>query len=131
MATSDIRHFELGMDRFLDQVVPEKANLLKRKLALQVLAGVIRRTPVRSGRARANWHVDIDSPRSSVDERLDPGGASTQARGASVIGRARPGQDVWVTNNLAYIGRLEDGHSGQAPAGMVALTVADVRSQAR
>ncbi|NBT33816.1 MAG: hypothetical protein EBT13_18445 [Rhodobacteraceae bacterium] len=33
---------------------------------------------------------------------------------------------IYIQNNLPYANRLENGWSGQAPQGMVALTVAEV-----
>jgi hypothetical protein len=35
----------------------------------------------------------------------------------------KAGDTIYLTNNLPYIRRLEEGYSQQAPAGMVALTV--------
>ena len=44
------------------------------------------------------------------------------------VGNAQPGESIWISNNLPYITALEDGHSKQAPAGMVALSLAEVSS---
>ncbi len=38
----------------------------------------------------------------------------------------RPGDTIWISNNLPYIVKLEEGHSQQAPQGMVALSIAEV-----
>ena len=35
------------------------------------------------------------------------------------------GDDIWISNNLPYIEALEEGHSQQAPHGMVALSLAE------
>ena len=36
---------------------------------------------------------------------------------------------IYIQNNLPYANRLENGWSNQAPAGMVALTIAEVEAQ--
>jgi len=36
-------------------------------------------------------------------------------------------QVVWISNNVDYIEELEHGHSWQAPHGMLAVTVAELR----
>ncbi len=41
----------------------------------------------------------------------------------------RPGDTIWISNNLAYIVALEKGHSRQAPHGMVALSVEEVKNE--
>ena len=33
---------------------------------------------------------------------------------------------IWIQNNAPYGPALEDGHSGQAPSGMVAVTFAEL-----
>ena len=44
---------------------------------------------------------------------------------------AKAGQDtVWtIANNLPYVEALENGHSKQAPAGMVKLALLDVTTE--
>lgn len=125
---SNLGDFAASLDKVARQV-PQKANQIKRKVALQVLNGVVLRTPVDTGRAKGNWQATLEAPATVVLDRLDKTGQATIAEGQTVIGQAQPGQDIWITNNLPYIGRLERGHSKQAPAGMVAQTLATVKAQ--
>ena len=96
-------------------------------------------TPVDTGFARANWWMDVNDrggtpPNLPQGESL-PAGAVQQ--GPETIGLAITGLkagDVFGLNNGAeYIEALEFGHSGQAPEGMVRVTVAagqDILDQA-
>lgn len=71
-------------------------------------------TPVRSGRARANWRCSVGSAQFSADEstRFDSG------RAQAAFGDVSPGDILYVTNSVPYIERLERGYSVQAPAGI-------------
>ena len=130
-----IRSFELNVGHFLDFLMPQKANDVKAKVALQVLTGVVEMTPVDTGHARANWQVTIgNSPATGeIDGEDDPqkngGGSETIIKGAIVADGVGVGDDMWIHNNLPYILPLEDGHSEQAPNGMVAVTMARINEQ--
>lgn len=110
------------------------------KATIDVLAAVVDRTPVGNpdlwasppppgyvgGRARANWNVSLGSPDLSVTLNTDALGAGTVARGEARIGTDTQGQDAYIVNSLPYIRPLEyEGHSRQAPAGMVRVTVSE------
>ncbi|WP_152615640.1 hypothetical protein [Leisingera sp. ANG-M1] len=98
-------------------------DLAFRKIALGMFSQVIMNTPVDSGRARANWQVAIGSVPDGVLTLEDKSGSATiSAADASAAG-LKAGDVIYLANNLPYIQRLEDGYSGQAPAGMVGLTV--------
>lgn len=123
--------------------VEENANALKRKAALAVDATVVLATPVDTGRARSNWQASLGAPATGTREAYAAGtGGSTGAANATaaqeqakrVVAGSQPEQAVHITNNLPYIGKLNDGHSAQAPAGFVQTAVlrglAAVRSSA-
>lgn len=84
----------------------------------EVFSNIIQMTPVKTGRARGNWQCTIGSPFVGEDD------SGSVMKVQSVIPR-RAGSVVYLTNNVPYIGKLEyDGHSRQAPAGMVRVSVA-------
>lgn len=108
--------------------VVKNANIIKRKAALAVDATVVLATPVDTGRARSNWQVSLNVPITDDRDAFAPGkagstgGTNAQAalnQGKGVIDSAQPGSGIYITNNLPYIGRLNDGSSAQAPAGFV------------
>jgi hypothetical protein len=121
-----MRRIEINTVRRLD--------LLGRKIALELFRRVIYKTPVDSGRARANWQVTIGSAASGTVEIDDTNGTATMTRATAASRGFRAGDIIYLTNNLPYIMKLEEGgypdgpktvggFSRQAPAGMVALTV--------
>lgn len=122
----DLRDFERALARFAEAEVPAALGRATRELALAALEGVVLRTPVETGLARANWRVGLDRPAAGTIDGADPDGRATIARGAAAIARARPFQAIWIANNLSYVEQLENGRSDQAPRGMVAVTVASL-----
>lgn len=135
---------------------------IQKKTGLQVLTGVVLKTPVDYGVARGNWQVDLISPRDQsvflAKNDADGGAAGRKAiqDGVSkIIGATIPYQTHWIFNNVTYIlvldqggfiptdpgpskdkrkhrhGRIlvQGGYSTQAPAGMVDLTLEEVRQQ--
>lgn len=128
MTATNYREFALGLDEFIDKTVPEAVVKLKREIAIVVLEGVVLKSPVDTGYFRAQWTVSIGRAADGTIEQFDPTGAPTITRGLAVISQAGPGDDIHISNATVYGPRLEDGWSQQAPQGMVALTVAEVRA---
>jgi hypothetical protein len=121
-----LRRIEINTSRKLD--------LFGRKVALELFRRVIYKTPVDTGRARANWQVSIGSAASGTVEIDDTNGSATMRQATADSRGFRAGDVIYLTNNLPYIMKLEEGgypdgpktvggFSRQAPAGMVALTV--------
>ena len=88
-------------------------------------------TPVDTGFARASWWVAIGDASPSAPAGtltvLGPGGnvagqGSVNAATLALLG-VRAGQTIWIVNGAHYIRFLEYGHSRQAPAGFLRLTV--------
>ena len=118
----DSQAFVLDLQKFAKKA-QGRMDLVVKKIALEVLTGIVMKTPVDTGRARGNWQVDIGSFALGNISAFDPAGSGTIARGLSVINRQKGEQALYIVNNLPYILRLEDGYSKQAPAGMVELTL--------
>jgi len=85
------------------------------------MSAIVQRTPVDTGRLRANWQTTLNAPASSTLESFDQGRALTDA--ASVLAGYAAGNAVYFVNNLPYAQKIENGYSGQAPSGMVAITL--------
>lgn len=67
----------------------QAATDLRDKIAVDIYADLLRETPVDKGQARQGWQLDLI------------------------------GDEQHVQNSVPYIGRLNDGHSTQAPAGFI------------
>jgi hypothetical protein len=122
-----MKEFSIRIKNIAEKI-PEKAHEIVKKVALAVDQTVVMATPVDTGRARANWQVATGTPLSSTRDPFVPGQQSSTAgqntamaleQGRTVINASKPGTEIHITNNLAYIGRLNEGHSAQAPAGFV------------
>ena len=100
-----------------------------RAVALETYTRIAMRTPVRTGRARGNWHITINQPSDEEMERKatsgPPGSEYNKLSKATVVNFP----DIYIQNALPYILELEYGHSQQqAPQGMVRLTLAEISS---
>ena len=112
----------------------------RRKIALSILTELSVSTPVDVGRARSNWTVGLGGPGDGPIPAHVPGsggstGAAnarqTVASGQASIDKVKLWQDIYLSNNLPYIARLNDGYSAQAPAGFVQTAVANGVRNAR
>lgn len=121
---SDLRTFNLQVEAFARSLPREHFVPFHRKIALQVLSGVVLKTPVDTGRARGNWQTTINQAPDSELLSANPIGD-----GVAALADLPPFVAIYISNNVPYINRLEDGYSRQAPAGMVAVTLQEVRTQ--
>lgn len=98
------------------------AEQVVRKVGIDVLKGVVLKSPVDTGRFRANWQVGIGAIGKQKNS-VDPTGSIAIAEGTGRINRVPIGESIWISNSLPYSQRLENGYSTQAPSGMVRLTI--------
>jgi hypothetical protein len=111
--------------RLRGEAVEKNTTKLVRKVALAIDAAVVMATPVDTGRARANWRVQVGGANGeSLGSPASPAAGAQQAldEGRSAVAAYQSGE-IHITNNLPYIGRLNDGSSAQAPAGFVERAV--------
>ena len=113
--------FEEQVNQF---VIKTTANLgiVSRKIAWDSFTSVVVISPVDTGRFRGNWQPGIGAPPGGVLETLDPTGAISIAAIETKVAEFKPGEAIYLANNLPYAIPLEEGHSKQAPNGMVRLT---------
>lgn len=122
--------FSLDLSRLI-----EKANgqteVAVRKVMMEAFRGVVLKTPVRTGRARANWTVGYNGPSNTVTDAEDKSGGATIGKIASEVQTVRvdDSMNVWLTNALPYVPKLEYGYSQQAPQGMVRLTLTEITAR--
>jgi hypothetical protein len=97
----------------LEEIINEEA----RATSLVLLRDVVISTPVDTGRARGNWQVDLFRFADGEVDLLDRGGSIAIQRGAARINDARAVKypTITLSNNLPYIGKLNQGSSTQAP----------------
>lgn len=102
-----------------------KTELFVKKLLLDIDASLVAKSPVDTGRFRANWILGNGSVDTSTFERFEA------SNNAPIINSIKVnGQTIYITNSLPYANRLEYGWSDQSPQGMVRVTLAEVNSMA-
>ena len=75
------------------------------------------------GRFRGSWDMALEAPPSTLYRTIDPSGAVSVDRVKAAIPEKAGGNMYFLTNNTPYAVPLEDGHSTQAPIGMVGINV--------
>lgn len=104
--------------------------------AYALYSSIVRKTPVDTGRARANWNISAGRPDTSVTENT-----RTTPKPKTAMPNPEGDESIFISNNLPYIETLEyggypknpkggngktiNGYSKQAPEGMVGVTLAN------
>lgn len=118
--------------RVLGLQVTDGVDKAVRRVALAIDQAVVTATPVDTGRARSNWLVSVGA---QIEDTIAPYAPGTkgstaaqnvsqaleQAKGA--VSGYRGGSAIYISNNLPYIQRLNDGWSAQAPVNYVEAAV--------
>lgn len=127
----DLKRASINIERDTDKKL--------RAVCLSLSNKVIQRTPVgnpdlwqsppppeyKGGTLRNAWRAAINSV--SNDKGTAPDAGASHARGSvtSAISVMKGGDSFSMANNQPYAMKIEEGHSGQAPAGMVRITLAE------
>jgi hypothetical protein len=115
--------FALDLTKAIEKA-KEQAELIVKKTTIQLFSSVIEKSPVDTGRFRANWNVSFGSFDTTTTEETDPSGTQAKGRVYQALANYQlKDQSVFLGNSLPYAERLENGWSKQAPAGMVRLSI--------
>jgi hypothetical protein len=129
------RDFALDLTKFAEKA-GVMANAIISKICLDLTSNIILKTPVDTGRARANWQTGINQAPGGQISATDKSGSATISAAARDVQNA-PGNIFYITNNLPYIASLEfglyrpgpktiGGFSLQAPSGMVRISINEI-----
>jgi len=139
---SNLAQFNSEVTQFA-RSIPGKLTVLQKKIVLEALRRLVEKTPVDTGRARGNWQVTIANPAEgqvggdwpatkgpprTTRPPLRPEDHSVIKTGMAILTGMPDFQVVWISNNIDYIEELEHGHSKQAPEGMLAVTIEELRN---
>lgn len=120
--------FSVDLSKWIEKTKIDM-NVVIRKIALDLFSRIVLKTPVRTGRARMNWHVSIGQIRDElIDLKGEYSAAGSQQKaiaGATtkILSYSNAELAIFILNNLPYIEVLEEGSSIQAPNGMVKITL--------
>lgn len=122
MASPPVRIVVRALEGFVERRVTQ--------LALDIVANLVAApseggTPVDTGWARANWQPNIGGPARTTSGSRESvtSAAQNEGLGALVGWRLASGAKIHITNNVPYIGFLNQGTSKQAPAGFVQAAI--------
>ena len=109
---------------------------------MEAFARVIMKTPVDTGRLRANWMVSEGSINTTQVDATDPAGSGAVDAMRSAVQSLPVEKTIYLSNSLPYAsvveyglypnppkggaGKTEGGFSKQAPAGMVRVTAQEI-----
>jgi hypothetical protein len=105
-----------------------RMDTVVRRAVFTLFQKVVLRSPVDTGRFRANWNVTLGAPDYATSDNTASSRGVTEA--TKVLGW-RAGGVYWMANGLPYAQRLEYGWSGQAPNGMVRVSVVEFEAGVR
>jgi hypothetical protein len=131
----DIMSFTDDINKFA-QKCGSNADLVVRKTVLDIGKSLVEKTPVgdplywkskppkgySGGHARANWTYSVGARVIQEIDGIDKSGSITNGRIMASVPQKAAGLVHYIQNSVPYIQELEDGHSRQAPYGMVGLT---------
>jgi hypothetical protein len=153
---AEAARFNAEVRKFTKRLTRDELVLFHKKIHLEALRRVVLKTPVDTGRARGNWQTTLGTPADGEVDRLDKrGGGVIASEGLGKLTLLRAFSTSWLTNNVPYIEVLErglypnpvkfgsyvprrrggrrhvirsaGGYSKQAPNGMLAVTLAELR----
>lgn len=117
-ASAELDKFVVDLSKHLDL----SASVVMRKLTFDAWLGVVEKTPVDTGRAQSSWNVGVGDSDISIPGITEGSNYPTEPNLSLIDGTSA----VFITSSLDYIEALENGHSDQAPYGMIAITVAEI-----
>lgn len=117
--------FSIDLTRWGTSLEKEQAPNFIRKIALELLKKVTMKSPVDTGRFRANWMVGIGGADETTTENTVN---DAMMRGSVVLTAYRALKQIHISNNLPYAAALEHGHSQQAPLGVAEISVAEIEA---
>ncbi len=119
--TSQIQAIVTNLEDITEKVVT--------KITLDVTANLIETTPVDTGWARANWVPAIGSVNTTAPSFTSTKPSTSEVQTSNVAQQSAtvnivtsytlPQGKVFISNNVPYIIKLNNGSSKQAPAGFV------------
>ena len=122
---ANAKHFSIDLTRWGVSLEKGQAPKFIRKIALDLLKKVTMKSPVKTGRFKANWMTGIGgadetTTESTVDDAV--------MRGSIILSAYRDLKQIHISNNLPYAAALEHGHSMQAPLGVAEISVEEIEA---
>ncbi|WP_288061385.1 HK97 gp10 family phage protein [Rodentibacter caecimuris] len=121
--------FSADIGKFI-RTVEQKADVVMRKTALELLTKVQAKTPVDSGQLRASWTSAINALPTSYDGQVDV--ATVKFGDTWFLGTNKPyapqlEYGLYPNPPKSKSGKTVNGFSKQAPQGMIRISVQETK----
>lgn len=107
------------------------AERINRKVASDVLQGVVEGTPEDTSVTVGDWQVGINTVPTGLVNSPDPGGAGAISKGNASILTAKLGGTINIVNNQPHIDGLNAGNAVSKPAGWVERSIDAAKAGAK
>lgn len=128
MGFQGFQQFEARLRAHAREDVPALTVVAVKKITLGVYRDLILVSPVDTGRFRGSWTAAVGAPDTTVlpeaKKGQEPYPPPDEAAAAQALDALQPFGQAWVSNNLPYAERLNEGHSQQAPEKFVEQVLA-------
>lgn len=94
------------------------------KIALDLHTKITERTPVDTGRLRASFQITAASPTQTT-----PPSGQYPRPASPPLPKITGEEPIFIASALPYAEAIENGHSAQAPAGMVAISIIETEAE--
>jgi len=117
--------FSLDVAKLTNQYKISIDKVIK-KIVFDLFTKIVMRSPVDTGRFRANWTIAQGQMNTITTAATDKTNNAAPTLGKlAELKDFKAGKTVFITNSLPYAIPLEYGHSKQAPGGMVRVTLSE------
>ncbi len=126
---TSIRNFNSQLKEVKKTLLPKQFSQFLMTLGQYAIGSLIDMAPVKTGRFRGNWQLDIGRiPTGELGIRSGEAALAEGMMRLQELKGAGMGAVIWLANNVKYAVDLEDGSSTQAPHGTVAITFSKMAS---
>lgn len=122
--------FQLDVTKWLEKT-PIKITEVVRLIALYCWKLFVERSPVLTGYFRGGWYVNLDDIGDTLPSFARPNVNHEVVAPPTLpdLSALRLGQMVFVVNNIHYGLELEEGSSTKSPAGVVRVSLEQVKAE--
>lgn len=115
--------YTLPIKQFVEATKINQRKLV-RFMAAKLWTRIVEMNPVDTGRSRSGWDLSLNTPHTAIPPEGQP---SYPEPAMPNFGTITGFENVWIANNVEYTPYLEQGHSQQAPAGMMRIAILELQ----
>ena len=137
MSIKGLNELNQALKDFIEDTKMRTVTVLK-KVGLDMITSLSYYTPVDTGRARANWNMDVNAtptevtPKEKRTKKISTGAGNAitkenKRKAKEAMTGVKVGDALHIANNVEYISYLNDGTERIAPFAMVEKSMEDVK----